>query len=215
MKAGAPGAALLDNDERYCKDHAGLLLKPSGFYSRRSPGDQGTWVEFKTYIPRALGEQTQALLRTTMEASLSTSETPGFLYVYELRGMGASSTSFFKVGRSDCVPRRIGQWAAQCSSHAPVLRDVFPLTEGGSTLPGAMRTAGEMAAASKRWERLVHLELADRAAAERPLAYRSLEGKCADCGAVHREIFPLASSEGYAVVVEAITRWEKFVRAIA
>ncbi|EKD03892.1 hypothetical protein A1Q2_01905 [Trichosporon asahii var. asahii CBS 8904] len=215
VKAGAPGAALLDNDERYCKDHAGLLLKPSGFYSRRSPGSEGTWVEFKTYIPRALGEQTQALLRTTMEATLSISETPGFLYVYELRGMGAPSTSFFKVGRSDCVPRRIGQWAAQCSSHAPMLRDVFPLAEGGSTLPGAMRSAGQMAAASKRWERLVHLELADRAAAERPLAYRSLEGKCADCGAVHREIFPLASSEGYSVVVEAITRWEKFVRAIA
>lgn len=97
-----------------------------------------------------------------------------------------------------------------------MLRDVFPLAaEGGSNLPGAMRSAGEMAAASKRWERLVHLELADRAAAERPLAFRALEGRCADCGAVHREIFPLAASEGYAVVVEAITRWEKFVRTIS
>lgn len=214
VRDGAPGAA----DERYCKDHAGLLLKAAGFYARRAPGAQGAWVEFKTYIPRVLGAQTQALLRTTMESPLSVSETPGFLYVYELRGMGAPATSFFKVGRSDCVPRRLGQWASQCSSHAPVLRDVFPLADtqgGGSTLPGAMRAEGQMAAASKRWERLVHLELADRAAAERPLACRALEGKCADCGAVHREIFPLASSEGYAVVVEAITRWERFVRAIA
>lgn len=71
-----------------------------------------------------------------------------------------------------------------------------------------------MAAASKRWERLVHLELADRAAAERPLAFKALEAPCADCGAVHREIFPLPAREGYAAVVEVIARWEKFIHTI-
>lgn len=168
-----------------------------------------------------------------MESPLSAKDSPGFLYAYELRDLGGAATSFFKVGRSDNVPRRIGQWSKQCTSHAPTLRDVFPLKHSavvqglgrapsllGSLLPGATRAgtdAARMVPAVKRWERLVHLELADRAANARPDEYDELCVACADCGAVHREIFPL---EGDArvyerVVVDAVERWERFVRVIA
>lgn len=175
-----------------------------------------------------------------MESPLTTKDTPGFLYAYEIRSLSTPSTSYFKVGRSDNVPRRMGQWTKQCG-HIPTLRDVFPLrapsarlahAQGGgaglgrapsilgSLLPGATKAgtdAARMVPAVKRWERLVHLELADRAATAKPKEYDALCVPCADCGAVHREIFPLdGGSRVYEqVVVDAVERWERFVRAIA
>jgi hypothetical protein len=75
-----------------------------------------------------------------------------------------------------------------------------------------------MVPAVKRWERLVHLELADRAAALRAAEYSDLAQPCADCGTIHKEIFPLADGAGLAayenVVVDAVGRWEAFIRAI-
>lgn len=72
--------------------------------------------------------------------------------------------------------------------------------------------------AMKRWERLIHLELADLASRERPVEWESedLKGKCSDCGVVHKEVFPVARSQGggadcYQVVLEIICRWERFV----
>ena len=38
-------------------------------------------------------------------------ESPGFIYAYELRDLQTPTTSFFKVGRTDNVPRRMGEWA--------------------------------------------------------------------------------------------------------
>lgn len=75
----------------------------------------------------------------------------------------------------------------------------------------------------KRWERLIHLELADLAARERPMEWESddLKGKCTDCGVVHKEVFPVARTpagggggegEGcYQVVLEVICRWERYI----
>lgn len=137
----------------------------------------------------------------------------------------------------------------ECTSKAPTLRDIFPLppsvspnpnytsltpqrhpTLTRSFLPGAMasgtisnddhgRTPSK---AMKRWERLIHLELADLASRERPEEWESedLRGKCKDCGVVHKEIFPVArgsevdisgGGDNYQVVLEIICRWERFV----
>lgn len=75
-----------------------------------------------------------------------------------------------------------------------------------------------MVPAVKRWERLVHLELADRAATLRAKQFDDLSKPCTDCGAIHKEIFPLADGGTLAayesVVVDAIGRWEAFIRLI-
>ncbi|KAL1410409.1 hypothetical protein Q8F55_004420 [Vanrija albida] len=236
VKATAPFLAGLESDEegeertgRYCKDHAGLVCAVDGFYWSDRRGRSGVWVEFKDYIPPDLGQQTQTLLRMTMESALTAKELPGFLYAYELRAKGGRDTAYFKVGRTDNVPRRIGQWTQQCQSHTPTLRDIFPLSGAalkrrpsgpGSLLPGAVKggvEARRMVPAVKRWERLVHLELSDRSASQRGSDYDAVRQPCADCGTIHKEIFPLADdgvSTYEEVVVEVIERWEKFVRKI-
>jgi hypothetical protein len=70
----------------------------------------------------------------------------------------------------------------------------------------------------KRWERLVHLELADMSSADGSDEWKGVREKCADCGSVHREIFPIfrAGDEGdeYAKVAEVIGRWAVFVNKI-
>lgn len=209
---------------RYCRDHAGLVCAADGFYWRDSKGKAGVWVTFNDFIPQDLGEQTRTLLRMTMESPLSSRDAAGHLYAYELRSLSSQRTAFVKVGRTDNVPRRIGQWSNQCTSHTPTLRDVFPLktlsrqpSRLGSLLPGATKStdASRMVPFVKRWERLVHLELADRAASSRGAEYGTLLAKCADCGAVHKEIFPLAEPNAYDAVVQAVERWERFVRLIA
>jgi hypothetical protein len=78
---------------RYCKDHAGMICHPVGFYSKEK---RGLWVHFdrqsspKVYrtkhgcrvhpeirltrtdwIPPELGQQTQTLLRMVMESKLT------------------------------------------------------------------------------------------------------------------------------------------------
>ncbi|GMK54693.1 hypothetical protein CspeluHIS016_0112790 [Cutaneotrichosporon spelunceum] len=225
----APVQALMG---RYCRDHASMVCAPDGFYWRDAKGKSGVFIAFKDFIPTDLGQQTQALLRVTMDSPLTAKETPGFIYAYELRTLSSGQTAYFKVGRSDNVPRRMGQWSAQCG-YVPTLRDVFPLKARapsgagvarapsiiGTFLPGATKAgtdAARMIPAVKRWERLVHLELADRAVAARPKEYEALCKPCSDCGAVHQEIFPLRSDPKVyeQVVVDVIERWERFVRAI-
>ena len=114
--------------------------------------------------------------------------------------------------------------ATGCRSHTPTLRDIFPLHQHTSTalqqkpsmptsyLPGALpHGAKRPLPAVKRWERLVHLELADRS------ELRGVVGeKCDECDAIHREVFPLARTERVYedVVVEVIERWGRFIARI-
>lgn len=69
----------------------------------------------------------------------------------------------------------------------------------------------------KRWERLVHLELADTSSLDCPDEWKDVRAKCGDCGTVHREIFPILRAGGgneYDKVVEVIARWAGFVDKI-
>lgn len=70
----------------------------------------------------------------------------------------------------------------------------------------------------KRWERLVHLELADISSLDCPDEWRDVRAKCGDCGSVHREIFPIVRTgnkgDEYDKVVEVIGRWALFVDKI-
>ena len=90
-----------------------------------------------------------------------------------------------------------------------------------SFLPGAFRHStnpSRQIQAVKRWEKLVHLELADLSAKSAPGKLELVREKCTDCQAVHREVFPIGRGGqqhlGYADVKEVICRWERFVRRI-
>lgn len=70
----------------------------------------------------------------------------------------------------------------------------------------------------KRWERLVHLELADLSSTDCPDEWKGVREKCGDCGSVHKEIFPIARTardgDEYTKVVQVIGRWAAFVGKI-
>ena len=92
-----------------------------------------------------------------------------------------------------------------------------------SFLPGAFRhttNPSRQCLAVKRWEKLVHLELADRSAASAHGKLELVREKCADCQAVHREVFPIGIGGGrdrgeeYDTVKDVICRWERFVKLI-
>nr|XP_019000437.1 uncharacterized protein I203_06851 [Kwoniella mangroviensis CBS 8507]OCF63898.1 hypothetical protein I203_06851 [Kwoniella mangroviensis CBS 8507] len=239
---------------RYCKDHAGMICQVDGFYWRGDSNKAGIWIEFKEFIPPDLGQQTQTLLRMTMESKLTAKETSGYLYAYELRGksnpsliqfstdydpivdLETPSVAYFKVGRTDNVPRRIGEWTNQCQSKKPTLRDIFPLppsknvnsglqrsgTLTTSFLPGATTHLNPPSKAMKRWERLVHLELSERSSSgsrESQTAFEKVREKCKDCGLSHREIFPIYKNGNQdrvyeSIVMEVICRWDKFINHI-
>ncbi|EIW72593.1 hypothetical protein TREMEDRAFT_58764 [Tremella mesenterica DSM 1558] len=203
-----------------------------GFYIK----GKGTWVKFDDYVPKELGQQTQTLLRTTMESRLT-----------EKEDLQSPNTCFFKVGRTDNVPRRIGEWTNQCQSHKPTLREIFPRRpprtqiddsqlsrRDSSYLPGAISSGSTIDSrprcpAMKRWEKLVHLELSELSFVSRPKEFEMVREKCNDCGKLHREVFPLpleidvplegikpgGGREAYETVVEIINRWEKFIREVA
>ncbi|WVW82419.1 hypothetical protein I302_104429 [Kwoniella bestiolae CBS 10118] len=221
---------------RYCKDHAGMICQVDGFYWRGYGSKAGVWIDFEEFIPSDLGQQTQTLLRMTMESKLTAKESPGYLYVYELRDLETPSVVYFKVGRTDNVPRRIGEWTNRCHSKKPTLRDIFPLppsktlTKGlhrsgtltTSFLPGATTHLNAPSKAMKRWERLVHLELSERSSSgskESGKAFEEVRKRCDDCGLSHREIFPLYKGQEQeqvyeTVIMEVIGRWDRFIRRI-
>ena len=149
----------------------------------------------------------------------------------------------------------------ECQSKTPTLRDIYPLSSSRistlpstsssttssplhrsgtltrSFLPGAISSGTTSTSppnpSVKRWEKLIHLELADISASTRKDEWEGLRGKCTDCGKVHREVFaiPRYTSEGsavqgqaqgqgqgegsYQVVLEVICRWERFTRMTA
>lgn len=117
------------------------------------------------------------------------------------------------------------EWSSPLHRNVTLTKSLLPGAVSSGTLANSARTPS---AASKRWERLIHLELADLAARTRPEEWGSEEvrGRCADCGVVHREIFPVPRFDGdgeqadqrrggdgsYQVVMEIICRWERFVQ---
>ncbi|KZO92340.1 hypothetical protein CALVIDRAFT_454855, partial [Calocera viscosa TUFC12733] len=147
--------------ERFCHQHARELLEPSGFYTRpRGQQAAAEWVSFAQWIPPYLSHPTQILLRTTMEAPASVSDSPGHIYAYELRAAGRLEPVALKVGRAGNVKNRLGEWGRQCGKEV-VLRGLWPPREGTGTLLRGRLRMGDKARCSHRLERLIHLELSD------------------------------------------------------
>ncbi|KAK9459215.1 meiotically up-regulated gene 113-domain-containing protein [Lipomyces oligophaga] len=99
-----------------------------------------------------------------------------------------------KVGRTNDVGRRLGEWNSQCSREI-VLRWCFPRAQDN-----------QLCRAAHRAERLIHLELRSRFGSRLP----TNGFFCSGCGHNHLEWFAIHESE-LAEVVETIWRWVAYV----
>jgi hypothetical protein len=105
VKSGPALSRVYDNEDpagidKFCFQHVGELLQPSGYYARKSE----QWVDFDCnpyrlllllcahcllfadWIPHYLQQDTQVALRVEMEKSRSKSDVPGYIYTFEIRG---------------------------------------------------------------------------------------------------------------------------------
>ncbi|KAF8628432.1 hypothetical protein AX15_003952 [Amanita polypyramis BW_CC] len=195
---------------RYCFQHIKEINTATGFYARKN----GVWIDYKNWIPDHLLPETQAALRAEMEKVHSTSDTPGYIYTFEIREPGLDAIKF-KVGRATNHVRRLDQWGKQCGSKEQVRLGIHPEPNTGDT--SNLRGLQELDPTKKvawchRLERLVHLELADVTATEvyldpgwpTPKTFnrknkpvhnvrmddtRGDKPACSDCGCVHKEVF--------------------------
>ncbi|KAK7022858.1 hypothetical protein VNI00_014247 [Paramarasmius palmivorus] len=122
-------------------------------------------------------------LRHKMKMKPSKADKRGSIYVLERKeGTGR----LWKVGRSNCVPRRVKEWNRLCKGHGYKLRDSWEV-----------RWAGKM-------ERCVHLALMD-------LGFRRLIFRCSGCGKRHRELFwsPYNDSRTMEIIGEVIKGLEE------
>jgi hypothetical protein len=128
-----------------------------------------------------------------MQKAPGPSDKAGFIYTFQILGTASGVRPPYyrwrrradvstpgvvqlKVGRTNNLPRRMGQWSRQCGSHEQVLRGFWPGTVApapGAADPGAdadvciaqgRLRAGAPGPAVAKLERLIHLELADLAA---------------------------------------------------
>ncbi|KAL0960233.1 hypothetical protein HGRIS_011866 [Hohenbuehelia grisea] len=151
-------------DELFCHQHSKEVLTPSGFHARKN----GTWVEFKDWIPSHLQADTQVSLRVEMEKSKSDRDEAGYIYTFEIRDLSSPDTIKLKVGRAVNLVKRLDEWGKQCGSKEQIPRGWYPGvadddgTDGGglSMLKGRIRP-GPKGPWCHRLERLIHLELAD------------------------------------------------------
>lgn len=135
------------------------------------------------FIPGCLERSMQVVLRHLMRKSAAKSDGPGFIYA--LKWIGESFSDFvpicfattrslldhsdpdlirIKVGRSNDVARRLSEHRRRCPSARPILL-------GRSCLSPHC----------DRLERLIHVELADRAAQSYPAGRTAPLAKCKDC----------------------------------
>ncbi|KAF9521082.1 hypothetical protein BS47DRAFT_1335163 [Hydnum rufescens UP504] len=206
----------------FCFQHIKDLLSPSGF-----PMPGGVWIDFDDWIPHYLTSDTRAALRVEMEKRPSPADEPGYIYGFEPRDRTSKhqNTLSFKIGRSIHMIKRLDQWGRQCASQEVVLRGQWPrVVNDDGTEPSLLKgriKQGEKGKFCHRWERLIHLELADLMVHEQYLtldffvpnskaspslpsptrpekpsaARKPIRSECPDCGAVHREIFTFTRVE--------------------
>lgn len=171
-------------------------------------------------VPPYLTSATQRLLCETLTKPFSTSDTPGYIYIFSLLPsspnrpptMTTSHTIdsndpqsqsaprvLLKIGRTVNVASRLNQHANQCN-YEPTLIRYYPHPDSRSASTGVVRKVPNV----NRIERLIHLELRDN-----PKVYPDeLRHKCTVCGKVHKEWFSVeASEEGVKWVDNVISRW--------
>ncbi|KAG0258093.1 hypothetical protein DFQ27_004805 [Actinomortierella ambigua] len=179
------------------------------------------WVDISAWVNPNLPDFIQIKLRRTMEKPISTGDKPGYIYAYHLKGASSDGGhTFFKVGRTDNVYRRMAQWSDQCGT-PPRLLEVFP--DQGSLAPrndddldDDDEETAKTKAVSKdvvtglrcryahRIEHLIHIEL-------KP--YHDKDHVCV-CKTNHREWFKVPHKSGLSHSEQQKHAWQQVRRII-
>ncbi|KAI5479071.1 hypothetical protein MNV49_004353 [Pseudohyphozyma bogoriensis] len=206
--------------------------KPSVIDLSHSSDDESGTPPPGNWILPDLPVVTKILLRHEMARPVSSRDESGFIYCHEMvEKKGRNSlpptgprTTFLKVGRSVKPVSRLAQWRSQCPSREPIVRDIFPRAansaSGGAGISGALRVADQGLQYHHRWERLMLIEVAGRAAKEAEEREKLLGGGfgsgkskkvCADCGKAHVELFEVNAGAYEDWVQDVIERWGRWV----
>lgn len=147
-------------------------------YRLEAPGEDGLGVilDLRQWIPPSATLDMQAKLLAEMRKPPSLYEETGYIYIF------AYTDGPLKIGRAHNLERRLYQWEAQCGP-VPQLIAHYPTSS-------SMRCR-----ASKKVERLVHLEL-EHCRIKRPCK----------CGRLHQEWFLISPDQARAL----ISRWVLF-----
>ncbi|KAG9125415.1 hypothetical protein FRC07_007690 [Ceratobasidium sp. 392] len=186
-------------------------------------------VDFEEWIPQDLSQATRTALMSKLTSPPSDNEYPGYVYAFEIIDPDTPHEVHFKVGFSNNIARRLGEWRRQCPSKKIIYRACWPPNLGddsyvrnvSSQLVGAIQP-GKPTKYPKLIERLVHIELQDVEAnsLHLPPKFRGqskvrMRARCVDCGRMHKEIFtfkrhPRLEFQGMEfenAVLEVLMRW--------
>lgn len=100
-----------------------------------------------------------------------------------------------------------------------MLGQIYPTDSSGAGMSGALRVAPSGLPNHHRWERLVLIEIAGRAASQatyRPEPPGSAGGtrNCRDCGSLHLELFEVDAGAYELWIDEVIQRWARFCSSV-
>ncbi|KAG0343748.1 hypothetical protein BG004_005030 [Podila humilis] len=173
------------------------------------------WLDVSVWVNPNLPDYVQTKLRRAMEKAVSDTDKPGYIYTYQLLETRQNKThTFFKVGRTDNVHRRMNEWSDKCGS-PPILLEVFP--EQGSLAPKDESDLADSPTSSDdkdltglrcryahRVERLIHIEL-------KP--FHDKDHVCS-CKTAHREWFMVPHRPGLKGSQQMDQAWEQIRRVI-
>ncbi|KAF9338198.1 hypothetical protein BG006_008689 [Podila minutissima] len=171
------------------------------------------WLDVSVWVNPHLPDYVQTKLRRAMEKPVSDTDKPGYIYTYQLLETRQNKThTFFKVGRTDNVHRRMNEWSDKCGS-SPILIEVFP--EQGDLAPKSESDLADSPTDDKdltglrcryahRVERLIHIEL-------KP--FHDKDHVCS-CKTAHREWFMVPHKAGLKGSQQMDQAWEQIRRVI-
>lgn len=217
----------------YCHQHVKEINKTLGMHLPRS----GRYLAYADYLT-AISPSHAASLRIAMSDTLTVADQGeyGHLYIYELLDRSDAQSVCLKVGRSTKPMGRMAQWRSQCQSRKPALRALLPraVNQTADQQPqglvvGAHAVTHEGIRGSHRWEKLVHIDLADLCQRQTsnapgapgtdggvPAGNHTVVGEiCRDCKRRHREIFLVPRAKGgYETVLKICLKWQRFVQLV-
>ncbi|KAF9401955.1 hypothetical protein BGZ94_005039, partial [Podila epigama] len=173
------------------------------------------WLDVSVWVNPHLPDYVQTKLRRAMERPVSDTDKPGYIYTYQLLATRQTKThTFFKVGRTDNVHRRMNEWSDKCGS-PPILLEVFP--EQGALAPKEESDLADSPTAytdkdltglrcryAHRVERLIHIEL-------KP--FHDKDHVCS-CKTAHREWFMVPHKAGLKDSEQMDQAWGQIRRVI-
>ncbi|CAG8507334.1 5831_t:CDS:2 [Funneliformis caledonium] len=165
------------------------------------------WIRFGEWIKQDLSPETRRSLKSEMEKPIADKDEPG------PNSEEMDKYTFYKVGRTSNVHRRLYQWAKRCG-YKPKLIEEFPSSKDSEGGEGSrINVERTKCKYTHRAERLIHIELTAR--------FKADVEKCESCGRSHREWFKASSDVNDEFVLhrwddvrEVITHWITFVEKV-